>query len=162
MLMIDSNIARAFSLVGPLSIIRFRSFIKDPRDVGFIFFAMTVGMAIGAKFYVFGMFLTVMLSGIVFTMAKWNLGAKPFAEVLLKIVIGTGTDYQKVFRDPVYRNRESQPLLSMDAISGELLEVIYFIRFKRGVHEATFLDELKTVTGTQRVSLVQGLGNINV
>ena len=37
MMIIGSNIARAFSLVGALSIIRFRSAIKDPRDVAFLF-----------------------------------------------------------------------------------------------------------------------------
>ena len=45
MLVIGSNIARAFSLVGALSIIRFRNAVKDTRDVGYIFFAMAIGMA---------------------------------------------------------------------------------------------------------------------
>ncbi len=40
MLVIGSNIARAFTLVGALSIIRFRNAVKETRDVGFIFFAM--------------------------------------------------------------------------------------------------------------------------
>lgn len=46
MLIIGSDIARAFSLVGALSIIRFRNAVKETRDVGFIFFTMAVGMAI--------------------------------------------------------------------------------------------------------------------
>jgi drug/metabolite transporter (DMT)-like permease len=45
MLIIGSNIARAFTLVGALSIIRFRNAVKETRDVGFIFFAMAIGMA---------------------------------------------------------------------------------------------------------------------
>ena len=40
MLIIGSNLARAFALVGALSIIRFRTAVKDPRDVAFIFVAM--------------------------------------------------------------------------------------------------------------------------
>jgi ABC-type polysaccharide transport system permease subunit len=50
MLVIGSNIARAFSLVGALSIIRFRNAVKDTRDVGYIFFAMAIGMATGTGF----------------------------------------------------------------------------------------------------------------
>jgi len=42
MLIVGSNIARAFSLVGALSIIRFRNAVKETRDVGFIFFAMAL------------------------------------------------------------------------------------------------------------------------
>ena len=46
MMIVGSNIARAFSLVGALSIIRFRNAVKETRDVGFIFFTMAIGMAI--------------------------------------------------------------------------------------------------------------------
>ncbi|MGH7768501.1 MAG: DUF4956 domain-containing protein, partial [Candidatus Binatia bacterium] len=45
MVIIGSNIARAFALVGALSIIRFRNPVKDARDVGFLFMAMAIGMA---------------------------------------------------------------------------------------------------------------------
>ena len=51
MLIIGSNIARAFTLVGALSIVRFRNAIKETRDVGFIFLTMAVGMACGTRFY---------------------------------------------------------------------------------------------------------------
>ena len=54
MLIIGSNIARAFSLVGALSIIRFRNAVKDPRDVAYIFLAMGIGMACGTRFYSIG------------------------------------------------------------------------------------------------------------
>ena len=52
MLVVGSNIARAFALVGALSIIRFRNAIKETRDVGFIFLAMAIGMATGTRFYI--------------------------------------------------------------------------------------------------------------
>lgn len=44
---IGSDIARAFGLVGALSVIRFRAAIKDTLDIVFIFFSLSVGMAIG-------------------------------------------------------------------------------------------------------------------
>ncbi len=47
MTIVGSNLARAFSLVGALSIIRFRNAVKETRDVGFIFFTMAIGMAVG-------------------------------------------------------------------------------------------------------------------
>ena len=51
MLIVGLNIARAFSLVGALSIIRFRNAVKETHDVGFIFFTMAIGMAVGTQFY---------------------------------------------------------------------------------------------------------------
>jgi hypothetical protein len=50
-IVIGSNIARAFSLAGALSIIRFRSAIRDPRDVAYVFFSMGVGLACGAGLF---------------------------------------------------------------------------------------------------------------
>src|SRR5688500_19572219 len=51
MLVVGSNIARAFALVGALSVVRFRNAIKETRDVGFIFLVMAIGMAAGTRFY---------------------------------------------------------------------------------------------------------------
>ena len=46
---IGDNVARAFSLVGALSIVRFRTVVRDTQDTAFVIFAVAVGMAIGAN-----------------------------------------------------------------------------------------------------------------
>src|SRR6266545_6968493 len=46
---IGDNVARAFSLVGALSIVRFRTVVRDTQDTAYVIFAVVVGMAIGAK-----------------------------------------------------------------------------------------------------------------
>jgi len=46
-LVIGNNLARAFGLVGAMSIIRFRTAVRDTQDIIFIFFSLTVGMAAG-------------------------------------------------------------------------------------------------------------------
>jgi uncharacterized membrane protein YhiD involved in acid resistance len=46
---VGNNLARAFGLVGALSIIRFRMSVKDVQDIVFIFFALAVGMAAGVN-----------------------------------------------------------------------------------------------------------------
>ena len=46
---IGSNVALAFSLVGALSIVRFRTVVRDTEDTAFVIFAMTAGMAVGAQ-----------------------------------------------------------------------------------------------------------------
>ena len=61
MLIIGSNIARAFTLVGALSIVRFRNAVKETRDVGFIFFAMAIGMACGTRFYLLAIVSTLVI-----------------------------------------------------------------------------------------------------
>lgn len=76
MLVIGSDIARAFALVGSFSIIRFRNAVKETRDVGFIFLAIAVGMAIGTKFYLLAVITTVFISLIVLIMTRFNWYAR--------------------------------------------------------------------------------------
>lgn len=48
---IGDNVARAFSLVGALSIVRFRTVVRDTQDTAYVIFAVAVGMAAGAGHY---------------------------------------------------------------------------------------------------------------
>src|SRR3989338_1159225 len=82
MLIIGSNIARAFALVGTLSIIRFRNAIKDTRDVGFIFFMMTIGMAVGTRFYGLAIILTLFVCLLVIGLKWSNFASKKKQEEL--------------------------------------------------------------------------------
>ena len=50
-MIIGNNLARAFGLVGALSIIRFRTALKEPLDIVYVFFALAVGMAAGIGSY---------------------------------------------------------------------------------------------------------------
>ena len=60
MMVIGNNLARAFALVGALSIIRFRTVIKDTKDTAYVFLALAGGMAAGTSSY----FLAI--TGVVF------------------------------------------------------------------------------------------------
>src|SRR3989339_80158 len=87
MLIIGSNIARAFTLLGALSIIRFRNAVKDSRDVGFIFLMMVVGMADGTRFYLLAVIMTIFFSLLIIGMFKFNFGGSFKKEELLKMNI---------------------------------------------------------------------------
>ena len=72
MLVVGSNIARAFALVGALSVVRFRNAIKETRDVGFIFLVMGVGMAVGTRFYLLAIVATVAICLVIVVMYRFN------------------------------------------------------------------------------------------
>lgn len=50
-IVIGSNLARAFGIVGALSIVRFRTVVRDTRDTAFVIFAVGIGMAVGAGYF---------------------------------------------------------------------------------------------------------------
>src|SRR5436190_12934878 len=65
---IGNNMARAFSLVGALSIVRFRTVVRDTLDTAFVIFAVVVGMAAGANAYWVAAIGIVFVGGAAFSM----------------------------------------------------------------------------------------------
>jgi uncharacterized membrane protein YhiD involved in acid resistance len=70
MMAIGSNIALSLGLVGSLSVIRFRTVIKDPKDMAFLFLAIGIGLTCGATAWVVAVLGTSMISAIVVVMTK--------------------------------------------------------------------------------------------
>jgi len=84
MVVIGSNVARAFSLVGALSIVRFRTAIKDPRDVGFVFVSLALGMACGTGFYLQAIVFTLFLCALLLVLARLNVGHAELNEAVVR------------------------------------------------------------------------------
>lgn len=163
MLIIGSNIARAFTLVGALSIIRFRNPIKDSRDVAFIFVAMAVGMAVGTGFYLTAVLFTLFACFMAYALTRFGIGATSRREMLLKVQVPAGVDYQSAFRELFYRHLREHALLSVESLAdGNATELIYSVEFKPRTDEAAFLSEARSRAGGGRVALLTGQEQIDV
>lgn len=62
MLVISGNLALSLGMVGSLSIIRFRTAIKEPRDIAFLFWAICIGIACGSEFYLVAAAVSVIIT----------------------------------------------------------------------------------------------------
>jgi len=71
---IGNNLARAFGLVGALSIIRFRTAIKDIQDIVFIFFSLAVGMAAGVGLHSTAVAGTIVIGISILILSRINDG----------------------------------------------------------------------------------------
>lgn len=157
MLIVGSNIARAFSLIGALSIIRFRNAVKETRDVGFIFFAMAIGMATGTKFYLLAIIATIIIGLMVLLMNRFNWFAREAASQLLKIEIPNTLEFEKLFDDIFVKYTRVSDLISIDSVrSGMLTELIYSITPKKGASLQKFLEGIKELNGNNKVTLITG------
>ena len=85
MLVVGSNIARAFALVGALSVVRFRNAIKETRDVGFIFLVMAIGMAAGTRFFLLAVVATVAICLVIVVMYRFNWFASTCSGQVVKV-----------------------------------------------------------------------------
>ncbi len=157
MLVVGSNIARAFALVGALSIIRFRNAIKETRDVGFIFFAMAIGMAIGTRFYLLAAIATVAISAAMVLMERFNWFKLDVRSQILKVQVPAGNGYAAGLDDVLLRYTTQSELVSMESIrAGALTELMYSVRLKPATRPADFIDAMQQKTAGQKVTLLTG------
>jgi len=163
MLIIGSNIARAFTLVGALSIVRFRNAIKDTRDVGFIFFAMAVGMACGTRFYLLAAVSTIVICLLMWIMIRFDFFAKPASRHLLKVRLPADLPYATVFEAAFRRFLKQWDLVAMETVqAGTLTELVYGVEMKAGTNLQEFLNELSTLNGNNKVVLISGQQEVDL
>jgi uncharacterized membrane protein YhiD involved in acid resistance len=163
MLIIGSNIARAFTLVGALSIIRFRNAVKETRDIGFLFMVMAIGMACGTRFYTLAVFATIALSGAIILMAKLNMFAKVIRERILIVSLPGDLNHQETFEELFRNTLREFNLISLETVKGgSLQEVIYSVVLKRGTDPSKFIEQVRKVNGDNKVSLVLGQQEIDL
>jgi uncharacterized membrane protein YhiD involved in acid resistance len=163
MLIVGSNIARAFSLVGALSIIRFRNAVKETRDVGFIFFTMAAGMAVGTRFYLLAAIATAFISLIILLMTRFDWYAREMSNQILRVQVPDGTPFTGLFDQAFLKYTRASELISVDSVhSGMLTELTYSIGIKRPDQIHEFLDHVKSLNGGNKVTLIAGYNNTDL
>jgi len=156
MLIVGSNLARAFTLVGALSIVRFRNAVKETRDVGFVFFTMIIGIAAGTRFYVLAAVSATTICLVILLMVNFNFFALSNVSQILKIQIADDSDLG-MFDDLFLRYTKESDLISIDTVrSGTLTELIYNVVLKRESERQEFINAVRERAGNERVSLITG------
>ena len=155
MLIIGSNIARAFSLIGALSVIRFRNAVKETRDVGFMFLVMAIGMACGTRFYMLATFATAVFAAVLGVMYKLDLFSKKVTERILRLRLPPGSDHEALL-EPVC-------LVAMESVAGGVLqELVYVVMLKRDAEPPAFLHAVQAASGNNKAALVMGQQEVDL
>lgn len=157
MLVVGSNIARAFALVGAFSVVRFRNALKETRDVGFIFLVMAIGMATGTGFYTLAIAATVAISVVILLMTKLNAFASNIQRQVVKVQVPPEGDFDKLVEDILIKLTKSFELVSTETIrNGALMELFYTVELSRGVEPRQLVNQITEVNTGQRVTVLSG------
>lgn len=155
MLIVWSNIARAFSLVWALSIVRFRNAVKETKDVWFIFFAMAIGMAMWTKFYLLWIIATTVISLALLIMYKFNWYSRPVTSQILKIQVDNTKDFENLFDNVFVKYTIASDLVSVDSVRWwALTELVYTVNVNPKIKKQEFISELKKLNDNQKISLI--------
>ena len=117
--LIQTNIALSLGMIGSLSIVRFRTNIRDPRDIGFIFWSMAIGIASATQSYLIGCIGSVVLAVVMF-MTK-NTGTEN--QHLLLVVRGSNTDLDQIQKIVGYHTNSN--LVKAKNILADSFELVY-------------------------------------
>lgn len=152
-MVIGNNLARAFGLVGAMSIIRFRTAIKNTQDIVFIFFSLAVGMAAGVGLHTVSVAGTLLVGGILLILFKSNYAVQYKNNFLLQLVVSEATE-EGAYLPVLGRFCRDHRLVNTRA-SGDLsrMEISYYVQLKKPAEGKSFIQSLKRLDGVDQVNL---------
>lgn len=148
MIVIGSNIALSLGMVGALSIVRFRTAIKDPRDTSYIFWAIAVGLCVGTTNYaiaVLGSFFLFIILMI------FNIGGFGKEDRYVLIIRGDRVKEGEMMRCVFNAFKNSQ--LRAKNSTHDHIELVYQIKLKKN-KDKNIIKDLYYIEGVSTVNLV--------
>lgn len=161
MMVIGSSVARAFALVGALSIIRFRTVVKDTKDTAFVFAALAMGMASGTSRYELAGVGFVFFSAVTWLMHLTNFGALYKSEFILRFVFDQDAD-SAAYLERIKEFAKRSSLLNIEPSGdGRLLKLTYDIQLDKEGDAQKFTGALSNTPGISEVILIVSKNDID-
>ncbi|MCC8097142.1 MAG: DUF4956 domain-containing protein [Eubacterium sp.] len=146
-LAVTANIILSLGMVGALSIVRFRTAVKEPMDISFMFWAIAAGIVLGAGLIPLALIGTVIIGIVILIFSNFkSVGSVPY---ILVVNCVYGAD-KVVFE--VIKNEASRYVLKSKTVSKEGYELTYEIRTKD--EEAHIINKLIRINGVTNAVLV--------
>jgi hypothetical protein len=155
-LIIGDNVARAFSLVGALAIVRFRTVVADTRDTAFVIFAVVVGMAAGAG-YLLVPLIGIPIVGIAAFVFRTSTGStRQGCNGTLTVRVDIGRDPHALVHDALEKHLSKYRLVATGtARQGTALELKYTASLRDVGESIGLISDLKQTEGIQSAEFRQ-------
>ncbi|MDR0884469.1 MAG: DUF4956 domain-containing protein [Oscillospiraceae bacterium] len=154
-LLVGNNVARAFSLAGVFTIVRFRSAPGDPKDIAYVLFTVAVGLACGMGYVLYAALAAVLLCGVMLALALCKFGQPKGTQKLLKITMPENLDYQDALDEVLQKYSDRYTLQKIKTADlGSLYQLQYALTTKADMNEKAFIDDLRCRNGNLNITLV--------
>ncbi len=147
-----SNIVLSLGMVGALSIVRFRTAIKEPMDIAFLFWSIAVGIVLAAGLIPLAVFGSLFIGIILLIFSKRKTMDSPY----ILIIHCTNSEQEKNIKDYIASNVKRMNLKSK-SVNAEHIELNYEVRLKDD--NSDFVNVLDTMPGVSHVVLVSYNGD---
>jgi len=162
-MIIGNNLARAFALVGALSIIRFRTVVKDTKDTAYIFWSLASGMATGTGSYFLALAGNIILSLIAYILFKTNYGSIVKSEFILQFRIQSGDkNISEKYNKILSKYTKTQTLLSSESADDKKsIKVSLDIIMKNDLNQNNLVEEISSLDGLSEVVIIAAKTDID-
>ena len=162
-MIIGNNLARAFALVGALSIIRFRTVIKDTKDIAFIFWSLAAGLSSGTGSYFIAISGSFIIALVAFILFKTNYGSIYKSEFILQFIFEKNSEQNEALYLDTFKQYCNSSTLLNSEMSGDnkKLRLTFDIVLKEEKQINDFIMELSKLPGVSETSLVSTKNDID-
>lgn len=160
-MVIGNSLTMAFGLIGAFTLIRFRTAVKDARDVSFVFLSLVLGLAAGSGAYQIAIlgFLTVMF--LVFVLDRLKFGQADTYEYVLSFRSGVDKFGEGKYKDVFTRYLKESLILNVRTLEdARTLEMSFNIRPYRDSEINEFIQQLSGLESVSRVELMSTANDV--
>lgn len=154
MFFIRGDLVLSLGLIGSLSIIRFRTPIKDTRDMVYLFWAIVIGLGCGTENWSLALLATVFIAIIIFMLFLFEYGRPKHTDFVL--VVSGHSDHSPAEASKLIHKFSTRSRIRSHDIVDEGWEIIYELRFTETQerYAERFIREIKALEGITKVSLL--------
>lgn len=144
---VTSNVVLSLGMVGALSIVRFRTAIKEPMDIAFLFWAIAVGIVLGAGLIPLAVIGSVIIGIIIVIFSTRKIGDTPY----ILVVSCNGAEAETAAAELIGENAKKNVLKSK-SVNKLGIELTYEVRIKD--NDTDFVNKISAADGVTNAVLV--------
>lgn len=161
-MLVGNNVARAFSMAGAFTLVRFRSTPGDSKDITYVFLAMAIGLATGLGFLTLAAVIAVLVSVLIVVFHSIGFTGVKAKSRQLKITVPEDMNFDGAFDDLFIKYTKSYSLTRVKTTNmGTLFELTYEIQMKDEISQKEFIDEIRCRNGNLNISIAM-MENSNI
>lgn len=144
---VTSNVVLSLGMVGALSIVRFRTAIKEPMDIAFLFWAIAVGIVLGAGLLPLAIIGSVIIGIIIVVFSTRKIGDTPYI-----LVVSCENEETESAAYELIKEDAKKSLLKSKSVNKLGIELTYEVRIKDD--NTGFVNKISAVNGVTNAVLV--------
>jgi len=153
-MVIGNNTATAFGLVGAMSIIRFRTAVRDVIDIVFIFFSLAIGLAAGVGFKEIAIVGTILISIVIILVVKTNFARPKRRNYLLQVLYNNNEDTENGIQKELRKYCKQLKLVNLQTHEhNNNIEAYYHVILRNQDLSSELLRELKAIEQVDKINL---------